>query len=149
MALLKKRKPVSKAAERPLTRSQKILPFKDRGRSMIWIRLHRFAQSLPDHELRVLLFIYLRTLGFGLQVESISREDFLEGVVRRGKRVTFAVGVNAVKLDRAIASLVQRNAIRTRQIAGLDYFYPNLDWSVSGLEELPGFPDGTFVWPID
>ena len=75
--------------------------------------LARWMTQLSPSELRVMLYIYLRTLGFGKQADTISYSQFLAGVVTRdGRRLDGGAGVSRRALVDALVALEQKGLIK-------------------------------------
>ena len=84
--------------------------------------LSQWMTQLSPSELRVMLYIYLRTLGFGKQADTISYSQFLGGIVTRdGRRLDAGAGVSRRALVDALAALEQKGLIRRyHQVSGTD-----------------------------
>ncbi len=71
--------------------------------------------ELSHSELRVMLYIFLHTLGYGKPSDSISYEQFLKGIVSKdGRRLDSGAGVSRGSLIAALASL-ERKGLISRQ----------------------------------
>ncbi|HEX2910557.1 MAG TPA: hypothetical protein VH186_07090 [Chloroflexia bacterium] len=68
--------------------------------------------ELSASELRVMLYIYLHTLGYGKLSDSISYEQFLHGIITRdGRRLDRGAGVSRRSLVSALVSLESKGLI--------------------------------------
>src|SRR5437588_143362 len=74
-----------------------------------------WAPLLGEAEMKVLLYIVRRTLGFGKRADPISLTQFLQGIITRdGRRLDRGCGVKSrPALTRALKSLEDKGLIRT------------------------------------
>jgi DNA-binding MarR family transcriptional regulator len=74
--------------------------------------LDEIAFQLSPSELRVMLYIYRRTLGFQKMADTISYQQFLQGIVTRdGRRLDSGAGVSRGALSVALANLERHKLI--------------------------------------
>ncbi len=74
--------------------------------------LDHIAPTLKECELRVMLYIYRRTLGYRKLADTISYEQFLNGITTRdGKKLDAGAGVSRRSLVGALSGLVNRGLV--------------------------------------
>jgi hypothetical protein len=74
--------------------------------------LSHIMTELSASELRVMLYIYLHTLGYGKLADKISYDQFLSGIVTHdGRRLDQGAGVSRRSLIGALSSLEKRGLI--------------------------------------
>lgn len=75
--------------------------------------------TLKESELRVMLYIYLHTLGYGKLADSINYDQFLNGIVtKEGKRLDQGAGVSRRSLVTALVALEQKGLISRQSNSG-------------------------------
>lgn len=78
--------------------------------------------ELSASELRVLLYIYLHTLGYKKTEDSLSYEQFLGGVkTRDGQEIDKGAGVSRRALVTALSGLEQKGYIERKHAAGANF----------------------------
>ena len=119
------------------------------GLYKLGVRTIAYASSLGDIELRIVLFIFLRTLAFNDTWKEIPEREFLEGHFWGGKLIAPPVGCGILSLRLALKRLERKRVIIRLKGDHRGAFYSlNIDWKPSGMRELFFLQEHDFQDPI-
>ncbi len=81
--------------------------------------LSQIMTTLSHSELRVMLYIYLHTLGYGKRADAISYDQFLNGIIAAdGRRIDYGAGVKRRALVTALHGLEHTHKLISRSHRG-------------------------------
>ena len=109
-------------------------------------RIMAYSHGLPDVEMRIVQFVFIRTLLWNNSFEEISERDFLEGPMRPGGRLAFPIGCSPEELHAGIESLVERGVLFRTNIGGTLYYGVNLNWRLEGMRPIWRLHERDWDW---
>lgn len=99
------------------------------------VRMAGYAPSLSDIQLRGVLFIYMRTLVYNRVWAYITESEFLKGVDRRGRLITYPIRASAAALRMALDDLERMGVIQRLRDQGKTAYSLNWDWRPEGMKD--------------